>query len=105
MSVRLVKTSPLRFSDLLQEGGVEFWDVLDLPTIPTQRDDVLHRVSQVDRLDLLAKRYYNDAALWWVIASANGIEIWPTGLNIANTLRIPSPRYVRENLFQRAVTK
>lgn len=105
MAVRLVKSSALRFADLLQEDSIEFWEVNDLPTIPTQRDDVLHRVSGVDRLDLLAKRYYNDAVLWWVIAVANDIEIWPAGIYAGQTLRIPSPRYVRESLFRTAVTR
>jgi nucleoid-associated protein YgaU len=104
MAVRLTNGSALRFTDLLSVDGFRFWEVADLPTIPTQRDDVLHRVSQVDRLDLLANRYYGDPVLWWVIAVANDIEIWPTQLNIGTTLRVPSPRYVRENLFQTAVT-
>lgn len=103
MTVRLSANSALRFADLLSVDGIEFWDILDLPTIPTQRDDVLHRVIQPDRIDLLANTYYGTPTLWWVIASANNIEIIPTALNIGDTLRIPSPRYVRENLFQRAV--
>lgn len=105
MPVRLTSGSALRFADLLKEESTEFWEVMDLPTIPTQRDDILHRVSQVDRLDLLANRYYNDPVLWWVIAVANDIELAPTDLNIGETLRIPSPRYVRENLFETAVTR
>lgn len=105
MTVRLTQTSALRFTDLLKVDGVEFWDVLDLPEIPVQRDDVVHRVSQVDRIDILANRYYKNPGLWWVIAVANDMEILPTHLNTGDTIRIPSPRYVRENLFEAAVTQ
>jgi len=27
-----------------------------------------------DRIDLLAKKYYNDSSLWWIIATANNIN-------------------------------
>lgn len=30
-----------------------------------------HRVQAGDRLDLLARHYYNDARLWWRIVDAN----------------------------------
>jgi len=30
-----------------------------------------HRVKQGDRLDLLARHYYNDDRLWWRIVDAN----------------------------------
>lgn len=32
---------------------------------------VEHVVTSGDRLDLLARHYYNDARLWWRIADAN----------------------------------
>lgn len=43
-----------------------------------------------DRLDLLAKRYYNDPSMWWIIAVANNINdgnfFVPEGVQ----LRIPN---------------
>jgi len=58
------------------------------PTIPTSFSDIYIIATETDYLDTLAKRYYGDATLWWVIAQANGIKATlkaPTG----QQLRIP----------------
>jgi len=102
MAVTVQRGSRLRFGDLVKEDDVEFWDVLDLPDIPVERDDLVHRVEGLERLDLLAHRYYKDARLWWVIAIANDMEETPTAMNIGSELRIPSPRYVNQVLFKKA---
>lgn len=53
-----------------------------------------------DRLDTLAKRYYDDSSLWWIIARANNYN--GIGLAVPNgvVIEIPSPReintYLRE---------
>ena len=39
--------------------------------IPRTEGVIEHRVRQGDRLDLLARHYYNDDRLWWRIADAN----------------------------------
>jgi len=36
-------------------------------------DDIYIEVTSPERLDLLAKQFYADAGLWWLIASANGL--------------------------------
>lgn len=100
--VKLPRHSRLRFGELLAEGQWEFWEVLNLPEIPEQPDDIVHQVNGTERFDLLAHRYYNDARLWWVIAVANGIEDVPTQFSVGDELRIPAPRYVTQVLFQRA---
>lgn len=51
----------------------------DLITFEGQTDDVYHEVTELDRLDLLAYRYYKDRSedaskYWWIIADANNIE-------------------------------
>jgi hypothetical protein len=102
MAVRVQSGSRLRFGEVVVVQGVEFWDVLDIPEIPAQRDDLVHRVIGQDRLDLLAYRYYKDARLWWVIAVANDLEELPTALNVGEDIRIPSPRYVLQVLFKKA---
>jgi hypothetical protein len=102
MAVRVQRGSRLRFGEVVIVDGVEFWDVLDIPEIPEQRDDLIHKVVSPDRIDLLAHRYYKDARLWWVIAVANAIEELPTELNIGDEVRIPSPRYVSQVLFNKA---
>lgn len=59
------------------------------PKIPVGYDDVYITASETDYLDSLAKKFYNDETLWWVIAQANGIKATlkaPTG----QQLRIPT---------------
>lgn len=99
MAIPVPKNSRLRFADLIVVDGVEHWDLLQLADIPTQRDDLKYLVKTADRIDLLARRFYGDAVLWWVIALANGMEIVPTALNDGQVLRIPSPRFVQQVLF------
>jgi len=50
----------------------------------------------------LAYRLYKDARLWWVIAVANGMEDIPTDFNEGEVIRLPSPRYVLQVLFNTA---
>lgn len=102
MPVQVKRASRLRFGKLEVVDGVEFWDVLDLPDIQTQQDDLVHRIEGPDRIDILAHRYYKDARLWWVIAVANGLEELPTEWNVGDEIRIPSPRYVSQVLFNKA---
>jgi len=100
--VRVQRGSRLRFGEIVEVDGVEFWDVLDIPEIPPQRDDLIHTVVGPDRIDLLAHRYYQDSRLWWVIAVANEMEELPTALNVGDSIRIPAPRYVSQVLFNKA---
>lgn len=99
MSVNVGANSRLRFADLREIDGVEFWDVLDLPVIPEQTDDIIYTIKTGDRIDVLAYRHYGDANLWWVIAAANDMEIIPTDFNVGDSIRIPSPSYVSQSLF------
>jgi len=59
-------------------------------------------VQTNDRIDTIANTYYGDPVLWWVIAVANDMEIVPTQLQVGATIRIPSPVYVSQLLFQAA---
>lgn len=102
MSVKVVRNSRLRFADLLTTDGVEFWDTVDLPDIPIQTDDLTYTVNAVDRPDMLAYKFYGTPVLWWVIAKANDLELFPTELYEGQQLRIPASRYVLQQLFQKA---
>lgn len=102
MAVEVPPRSRLRFSEYLTLDGFEFWDFVDLPTIPEQPDDLLYQSKSVDRLDTIAYRFYGDAIYWWVLAAANDLELIETELNLGTILRIPSPRYVKEILFVKA---
>lgn len=102
MAVKVRRFSRLRFGELIEVDDIEFWDVLDLPEIPEQPDDLQYQVRKPDRIDLIAQRFYRDVRLWWVIAVANNMEILPTDLNEGDEIRIPSPRYVKQELFKKA---
>lgn len=99
MAVNIGKSSRLRFGQLMSVDDVEFWEVLDLPAIPENIDDFEYVVTDSDRIDLLAYRFYGDSVLWWVIAVANDLELLPTDLVVGAKLRIPSPSYVKRDLF------
>lgn len=49
----------------------------------------VHRVTEGDRLELLAHRAYENAELWWVIADANPELIYPDDLVPGTLLKIP----------------
>lgn len=68
---------------ILNKNGVKYY----APTDYTNVDDTLYDFFKVqnisdgiivetkngDRLDLLAKQYYNDKNLWYIIARVNGL--------------------------------
>jgi nucleoid-associated protein YgaU len=104
MTISLSANSRLRFGELLLLEGVECWDILDLPVIPTHDDDLTYTVGTNDRLDKIAYDTYGDPTLWWVIAVANGLELVPTEVYLGRKLRLPSPTYVTQVLFSKAKT-
>jgi hypothetical protein len=54
-------------------------------------DDVYHQVDvgEENRLDLVAFRYYRNANLWWILATANNLND-PFVISIGMVIRIPS---------------
>jgi hypothetical protein len=61
-----------------------------ISALPTNPNDVYIQTLGAERLDKLALLFYENASLWWVIASANGLGkgtmLVPGGVN----LRIPN---------------
>ena len=104
MAVIVPTHSRLRFGDLFSSEGVEFWDIIDLPTIVEQEDDLVYQIKGGvgERVDQLATKFYGDPRLWWVIAVANNFELVPVDLNHGDLVIIPAPRYVLQELFQKA---
>ena len=51
--------------------GVEVFEGVRPRVIAAATGVIEHTVQQGDRLDLLAKHYYNDDRLWWRIVDAN----------------------------------
>jgi hypothetical protein len=105
MAIRIKDNSRLKFGDLRNIDGIEFWSITDLPAIPARSDDIRYQVLENDRIDLIAYKFYGDPVLWWVIAVANNLELIPTEISPGMTLRIPSTSYVKQQLFKTATTR
>lgn len=59
------------------------------PIIPESYDDFYVTVSESDYLDSLAKKYYGDETLWWIIARANNLPGYKLSVTTNKQLRIP----------------
>ena len=40
---------------------------------PVSDKDIYIQITTPERLDLLANKFYQDASLWWIIATSNGL--------------------------------
>lgn len=60
------------------------------PTIPLSSDDFYILTSVGDRYDTLARQFYKDSSLWWIIASANNSEKASFVVEPGVQLRIPA---------------
>lgn len=60
------------------------------PDIPESEDDFYITVSQVEYLDSLAKKYYGDENLWWIIARANNLPGYKLSITTNKQIRIPA---------------
>ena len=59
------------------------------PIIPESYDDFYVTASESDYLDSLAKKYYGDETLWWIIARANNLPGYKLSVTTNRQLRIP----------------
>ncbi|HRT64762.1 MAG TPA: hypothetical protein P5540_08020 [Candidatus Hydrogenedentes bacterium] len=57
-------------------------------------DDRFHTVTDGERLDIIARRYFGDAKLWWIICDYNDLFL-PLDLDPGTVLRIPSVEHVQ----------
>ena len=57
-----------------------------LRLIPDTPGTFLHTVNQMDRLDILAYKYYGESRKWWLICDANADFALPTDLLNRNPL-------------------
>jgi hypothetical protein len=69
-----------------------------IPQPPKNSEEVLIKTTSPERLDNLAKLFYDDSTLWWIIASANnlGKGSWIVPQN--TTLRIPDKTFILDNI-------
>ena len=62
---------PRRLNILYNNKQKRYYKNVKYPAIPLNPQDIYIVASANQRLDLLAKRFYNDVDLWWVINIAN----------------------------------
>lgn len=94
--MKIKATSLLRFARLLEIDGVECWEMPEVPVIDPDPTDLEHQVDMSDRLDRISSRYYGTPDFMRIIAVANGIDLYPSGLIPGARLRIPAPNRVAE---------
>lgn len=97
--IKVNQGSKIAFSRLLSEDGLLFFGMPDFPAIDPSDDDIIHEVEDGDRIDNLSATYYGRPDRGWIIAVANGIDIYPNGLNTGDELRIPSPQRVEREIL------
>jgi hypothetical protein len=98
MAVNITQSSILRFAELLLADGIEFWDLVENIEFPQSQEDINYQIQLNDRIDRVAFNFYGDSDLWWVIASANQMEVLPTDFKDGLIIRIPAPSIVRDSL-------
>jgi hypothetical protein len=67
------------------------YSTLYYPTIPEKSTDIFIVTKNMDRLDLLAHKYYGDARWWVIIAKANKLYNGTVRVTPGIRLRIPYP--------------
>jgi hypothetical protein len=60
-----------------------------IPVPPVSSNDVYIQTTSIERLDLLAYKFYGDESLWYIIASANSLGKGSLVVPTNSLLRIP----------------
>jgi hypothetical protein len=61
-----------------------------IPVPNPSLNDVYIQTSNIERLDLLAFKFYGDSSMWYIIATANGLGKGSLIVPINSRLRIPN---------------
>ena len=72
------------------ENGKSHYRTVIYNLISDTSDDIIYTVKEGDRLDLLAKQFYDDATFWWVISRKNLLGKPTMYLTPGTILIIPS---------------
>ena len=70
-----------------EETFIKRYETTTYPEFERKEDDIYIITRKLERLDLLADRYYEDSRYWWIIARANNIG--------KGTLTIPPGKQIR----------
>lgn len=87
----------------IRYDGKRMFKTTSYPTIPVKSTDLYVIAGEADYLDTLAKKFYKDETLWWVIAQANHIKGTMKPM-VGIQLRIPTEIGSIIAAFQRANT-
>ena len=63
------------------------------------KDNVKYTVKQGDRIDLLAKRFYNNPDMYWIITDFNDLQDPLISLTPGTELIIPSLERIKKDLL------
>ena len=66
---------------------IKRYETATYPKFERKETDIYIISRKLERLDLLAERYYDDSRFWWVIARANNLG--------KGTLTIPAGKQIR----------
>lgn len=80
------------YVDILKEADTNrsYMESTIYPKIKPSDNDFYIISEDGDRLDLLAKRYYDNPAMWWIIAVANNLNDANLYVETGKQLRIPA---------------
>lgn len=81
-------TSQYRFSQKYRKDGVVFYGIRPRIVILPSSNDIFHTVTEGERIELIAWKYYQDVRLFWVLCDVNLIRD-PLRLEKGVRLRIP----------------
>lgn len=76
-----------------------YYNTIIIPTPELNSDDIFIQTTTQDRLDRLAYIFYEDEALWWLIAAANGLGKGTYIVPSNTRLRIPTKLNIQQNII------
>lgn len=79
--------------------GKNIFELKPSPKFNDSDNDIVIITTAEDRLDLLAKRFYDDEKLWYVIAYNNNLTEIDLKLKEGTQLKIPSNPFTIKDLL------
>ena len=70
------------------------------PSMPLSEEDIYVIATAGDRYDTLARQFYKDSTLWWIIAYANNHQRASLVVTPGAQLRIPANKSLAIDLYQ-----
>ena len=92
-----------RYQDLSiikDQNGRRKFKTTFIPYIDKSDNDIYVITDPSDRLDLLAKQFYDDSTGWPIIASANNLGQGTLNVEAGIQIRIPDPIKYRDYIIQ-----